>query len=164
MPTRFPSKVDAWLAAVMGLGIVVMVSAGVFLLVAPPDPPALFVTIGVVSLLLAIMVAVILLNTHYIIADGKLFIRCGPFRGTVVIADIEKVTPTRNPLSSPACSLDRLNIDYRVGATSKWVMISPQDKVGFLRALAEADANLQVEGDRAVRVSVSGSSDRAGRP
>jgi hypothetical protein len=44
------------------------------------------------------------------------------------------VVPTRNPLSSPALSLDRLRIEYGQGRA---IMISPADKGPFLRALEE---------------------------
>ena len=63
------------------------------------------------------------------------------------LAAIDAVEPARNPLSSPACSLDRLRIEY--GA--KRIMISPLDKAGFLRALAARAPQLEVSGDSARR-------------
>jgi hypothetical protein len=44
------------------------------------------------------------------------------------------VEETRNPLSSPALSLDRLKITYGNG---KRIMISPADKIGFLKAIGQ---------------------------
>jgi hypothetical protein len=51
------------------------------------------------------------------------------------VLDITAITPTSNPLSSPALSLDRLRIDYGKGRS---VMISPRDKQGFLGAMESA--------------------------
>jgi hypothetical protein len=42
------------------------------------------------------------------------------------------VDSTRNPLSSPAMSLDRLRIEYGQG---KAIMISPEPRAEFLRQL-----------------------------
>ena len=50
------------------------------------------------------------------------------------VADIIDVTETRNPLSSPALSLDRLRIRY---GADKHIMVSPDDKTGFLDAIAQ---------------------------
>ena len=63
------------------------------------------------------------------------------------LAAIASVEPTRNPLSSPACSLGRLRIRY--GA--KQIMISPLDRVGFLRALAARAPQLALSGESAHR-------------
>ncbi|MFQ5610075.1 MAG: PH domain-containing protein [Woeseiaceae bacterium] len=41
--------------------------------------------------------------------------------------------PTRNPLSSPALSLDRLKITY--GPKNRKVLVSPADKESFVQAL-----------------------------
>lgn len=41
---------------------------------------------------------------------------------------IKTIRPTRNPLSSPAMSLDRLELQFKNGEK---IMISPKDKVGF---------------------------------
>jgi hypothetical protein len=51
--------------------------------------------------------------------------------------DIRTVTPTRNPLSSPALSLDRLRIDYGRG---RRIMVSPRDPGAFLRELRRRGA------------------------
>ena len=75
----------------------------------------------------------LLLTTNYTIEDGQLRIRCGVFRyAPIDIASITRITETRNPLSSPALSLDRLNIRY---GNRREVMISPKDKAGFLAAI-----------------------------
>jgi hypothetical protein len=71
-------------------------------------------------------------TTRYDLSRQSLIVRSGPFRWSIPLADIKSVTPTRNPLSSPALSLDRLRIEYGQGRA---IMISPSDKGAFVRAL-----------------------------
>lgn len=125
----FSSKIDTWLLVVLvGAAVVGMVGAGAAISRdARALPVALFILfVGVVLPLW------ILSSTRYALDDVHLIIRSGPFRWRVPIAEITSVTPTRNPLSSPALSLDRLRIEYGRGRA---VMISPADKDSFLHAL-----------------------------
>ena len=71
-------------------------------------------------------------TTRYELSRETLVVRSGPFRWNICLAEIKSITPTHNPLSSPALSLDRLRIEYGQGRA---VMISPNNKVAFLRAL-----------------------------
>jgi hypothetical protein len=63
------------------------------------------------------------------------------------LKEIEKITLTHNPLSSPALTLDRLWITYRHGGKKRAVMISPLDKDGFLKAVAARVKGMEVEED-----------------
>jgi hypothetical protein len=85
-------------------------------------------------------------GTGYTLLPDELLIRSGPFRFHVAIGEITSVVPSRNPLSSPACSLDRLEIRYRGGRSR--ILISPEDKPAFLEALAERCNQLAHCGDR----------------
>ena len=58
----------------------------------------------------------------------------GPFRWKILLDEITSVEETRNPLSSPALSLDRLKICYGNG---RHIMISPADTAGFLKAIGQ---------------------------
>jgi hypothetical protein len=73
----------------------------------------------------------VLYGTHYTLTAELLLIRSGPMRYKVPLAEIEAVRSTRNPLSSPALSLDRLEITYG----RRRIMISPEDKPRFLTEL-----------------------------
>jgi hypothetical protein len=59
-------------------------------------------------------------------------IRCGPISWRIAIREITAVDQTRNPISSPAMSLDRLRIEYGAGNA---VMISPEPREEFVRQL-----------------------------
>ena len=78
-----------------------------------------------------------LIGTHYTVDGNTLRIACGPFRWQVPVDAIESVEPTRNPLSSPALSLDRLRIQYG----KRKIMVSPADKAGFLKAIGQDPAD-----------------------
>lgn len=121
----FRSKIDAWLAAVLVLGVLVTLTAAGHLLVAGGGLTAAFSLV----LLGAVLPLWVLSGTHYAVNDTGLRIASGPFRWRIPLSEIESITPTRNPLSSPALSLDRLRIEYGGG---RWIMVSPRDKERFL--------------------------------
>ncbi|MCU4412691.1 PH domain-containing protein [Acinetobacter sp. WU_MDCI_Axc73] len=75
------------------------------------------------------------MNTRYILTQDHLMIHSMFLKWTISLSDIQKITPTNNPLSSPALSLDRLKIDYQKDGKSKSVLVSPKDKQKFIEAL-----------------------------
>lgn len=129
-PITYRSRIDTWLVAVIVAAIASVIYSSVQALTAPvPGTVLIVVLVLLVSIALP---AWLFLATHYTLTATELRIRSGPFRWTVPLRDIVSVTPTRNPLSSPALSLDRLRIEYGSG---RWIMISPRDRDGFLRDL-----------------------------
>lgn len=86
---------------------------------------------------------------RYGVNDEHLIVRFGVVRTRIPLAHITSVTPTRNPLASPALSMDRLSIVSGPGLTGA-VMISPADRDRFLDELA-ARAGLKRIGDRLER-------------
>jgi len=106
------------------------------------------VALGGVSFLALIYLGLVL-PMRYGITDTDIVVRHGLVRQRIPLKDIVEVHPTRSPLSSPALSLDRLNIRFGEGFF-KSAMISPADKQGFLTELTQR-AGLQRDGDRLVR-------------
>jgi hypothetical protein len=96
----------------------------------------------------AIMIIVILFvgwiwfGTGYEICENELKISCGPFRQKIPLREIREVKRTRSPLSSPACSLDRMEIKY---GKSKRVMISPADKENFIKTIIKKSPSIQLD-------------------
>lgn len=130
---RFRSRIDAWLLTLLLFGILGMAYALVVTLLS--DTTGNEKTIVVATTVPGILLIVsILLRTHYTVSDGKLRIVCGPFFKTISIVEITDITETHSPLSSPALSLDRLKITY---GNNRRIMISPEDKKGFLRAIGK---------------------------
>lgn len=98
--------------------------------------------------------AIVVLLTYplyYEIGDALLIIRCGILiRLKIPLDSIEGARPTRNPLSAPAWSLDRLQIDYRKNDGVQYALISPEDKTGFMREIASKGTRLKFDGERVV--------------
>lgn len=129
--TRFRSKVDTWLALVLVATIAVQIWALLVLLRA--NATTLVTGMTVLMIVAGILlVASVLMRTYYTVADDVLEIVSGFFSWSIPITDITRVSPSSSPFSSPALSLDRLRIDY---GANKHILISPQDKAGFLRAI-----------------------------
>ena len=73
-------------------------------------------------------------NTYYEIVGTDLLVRSGPLKWTIPVADIQEITPSRNMLSAPALSLDRLKIRF---GKRVFILVSPEDKDGFQRAIRD---------------------------
>jgi hypothetical protein len=98
---------------------------------------------------IAILLPVILfvfhmfLTTNYTIESDDLIIKCGFLSNkTIDIKTIKKITETNNPLSSPATSLDRLEINY--GKFDK-ILISPKNKTEFIDDIKRLNPNVEVK-------------------
>ncbi len=132
-PKRFRSKIDRWLLvlliAIMAFEMIVMMIAAMQA-ENPRDATLLiFAGLGVGAL-----IGWLVLSTQYVVEREILRIVAGPFRWKILLNEITSVEETRNPLSSPALSLDRLKICYGNG---RRIMISPADKAGFLKAIGQ---------------------------
>jgi hypothetical protein len=130
----YPSKVDAWLGLVLLFVPLVQIAVIVVSLVSGALPAA---GIGAIALLLVgCLYSGCVLPMRYGLDEKWLSIRFGLCRSRVRIADIREVYRTRNPLSSPALSLDRLWIQHG----TRWyqaLMISPRDQEAFMSDLAQ---------------------------
>jgi hypothetical protein len=100
----------------------------------------------IVGLIIAPAIAVpFLLGTHYRIQGHVLEVRCAfIIRVDVDILRITSVSKTRNPISAPALSLDRIEIVYGNGL--RHVIISPKDKMGFIQSLKAINHHITVSG------------------
>jgi Bacterial PH domain len=146
----YPSRVDGWLILLLAPVIVIEIGIGVLFLAAPPVSRGAGLLIGAACFGVAGMIAWFLLGTRYEVGDGVLVARSGPFRFRIPLDGIREVSPTSNALSAPACSLDRLRIDYEVDGRRRSLLVSPKDKEGFLRELRDAVPGSRIEGDRLV--------------
>jgi hypothetical protein len=119
------------LIAVMVFEVVVMSIAAT-----QAKHPGEAIAMIVAALAIVALLGSMLVGTHYTVDGDTLRVACGPFRWKVPIDSIESVEATRNPLSSPALSLDRLRIRYG----KRRIIISPADKSGFLKAIGQEPA------------------------
>ena len=129
---RFESKRDLWLVLVLR-GVPFIVFAAIATawygshrsLAGPAAGAALLILVEI------FFCESLLRSTYYVIDGDTLVIRSSFLRWRVPIAKIQSITPTGNPLSSPALSLDRLRIDY----DGRQIMVSPEEKQRFIEAL-----------------------------
>ncbi|MEP7137417.1 MAG: PH domain-containing protein [Chloroflexota bacterium] len=116
------------------------------------------VTVGLLGCgVVAAIYGLLVIPIRYGVSDKYLVIQFGVIRSRVRLNEILEVYPTRNPLASPALSLNRLAIRTGDGPL-KMTLISPADRDEFLVMLAD-NAALVREGDRLVRGQAKGKSD-----
>ena len=137
----FQSKVDRWLLVFCWSGLALL---PVIMIAQYVDEgrvtPVLVVTFALVAALLIWMFR----STFYRIDGEELLVRSGLFRWRVPIGSIRAIAPTRDVMSGPALSLDRLRIRYRGKREEKELLVSPLDKDGFVAALRERNPQIEL--------------------
>jgi hypothetical protein len=91
-----------------------------------------------------------LLGTYYEFGEDELIIKSGLGKGIrVAYASIVSATRTKEPISSPALSMDRIEIKYKfkLNKFSDTVIISPKDKQGFFEQLKKKNENIVISPD-----------------
>lgn len=93
----------------------------------------------------AAFIIIVLTNIRYTINGTTLTVTCRPlYRTTIPIDSIISITATKNPLSAPAASLDRMEIRYNVNSS---ILISPKEKQAFLEHLRQINPQIKVSID-----------------
>lgn len=134
MNKSFRSGISWWLA-----GFVIVVLGGTSLLTLKEGTWVGFA----INTPILIWFVHMLLNTYYSIEEETLLITCGIFKKLRIhIKDIHHIKETRNPLSSPALSMDRLEIKYGL---RKFVLISPKHKNDFIDAMLAKNPQIEVK-------------------
>jgi len=143
----YRSKIDWWMRAIL-FGFIPGIS--VFIPVYElymGDWTAVMFGLGFLVLYLILLLCLIF-PMKYIITENALIIRHGLVRHTISLREIREVRPSKNPLSSPALSLDRLQIDRVTGFP---VLISPENKDSFIIDLASRCIHLKQDGSCLIR-------------
>mgnify|MGYP001404321427 CR=1 FL=1 len=139
----FPSKKDLWLAIVIFGSILLFIISYIvgdsIDLAAPNYKIILRLLVGLLIIGLPIWMW---FGTGYIVEDGLIKIKCGPFRNTVKIKEIEKISATKNLLSAPALSIDRIEILHSMYNIA---IVSPINKTEFVRVLVNENPNIQID-------------------
>ena len=152
MTKTYRSKRDVWILVLVWAGMLLAVF-GAVLQFRGGEPLLQRVLVLGLSVVVVAFVLSLLYGISYTIHDEELLVRAGPFRQRIRLADIDRVRPSRNPLSSPAASLDRLLIQWNDARNR--VLISPEDKMEFMNTLDSCCAHLARVGDELVRISSS---------
>jgi len=149
-PVIFTSKRDAWIVILIWVGALAIAFGGIATLATVGTALAKLALAALYFAAAAFMFWV-LYAISYAVDDEELLIRCGPFRYRVPLAQIDSVRPSRNPLSSPAASIDRLMI--RWNSEKKRILISPEPRKKFLKELDARCDQLAADGDSLLRKS-----------
>lgn len=127
---KFQSAVDPWF---YWLGFVF--PASIFIVAVWSTEPLTSASIPLFSGLAVILFGLpiwLLLSTYYLVETDHLNIRSGPFRWSIPLNDIKFVKPSCSSSSSPALSLQRLEIGH---GRSQAILVSPKDAEGFKNAI-----------------------------
>jgi hypothetical protein len=131
MGTRYRSKADMWIVALLGLAAAATLY-GCAVVLRSGEAAAIGIMLSVAASTLGLM-AWVFFGTHYTLSRETLEIRSGPFRWQVPLSRIKDVKPLSSLLSAPALSTDRLEIVY---GSHESVQISPRDLDRFLEELS----------------------------
>lgn len=130
MSIVFRSKVDAKFKALA------LALAGVAFFTAwtrPRGAPvALWTAMDLLMIGAAALAIWVTFSTYYELEHDALVAHSGPFSWRIPFAEIVAVRPSDSTQSSPALSMDRLEISYR---GSRSILVSPADQAGFLAML-----------------------------
>lgn len=129
---KFKSKSDLWIGVIVWIPISFFTVYSLF-------KESLIIKIIMISTF--IFLAWLWLGTDYYISETTLKIKSGPFSEDIPIKEILSIRSSKNAISSPALSLDRLQIRYGYG---KVVLISPKDKELFIEKMLEINSNIAV--------------------
>jgi hypothetical protein len=132
----FRSAVDWWFYAVT-VATAVVVAFAMFPLLKSGQVGQIVVA-GLTALIAVGLPLWLLASTNYRVSAGSLEVRSGPFRWLIPLSEITAVRKSRSALSSPALSLDRMEVKYGRGRS---ILLSPRDSGGFLRAIGQTLPN-----------------------
>lgn len=140
MTILFRSRIDAKFKvlaiATMGVGLST-------LWLRPKEASApLWALLGLLMLGAAAFVLWITFLTYYELEHDALRVRSGPFSWRIPLGQISAVRPTNSSQSSPAMSMERLEILYGSGRS---ILISPANQEEFLRLLQQRVPRLASE-------------------
>ena len=126
----FKSKIDKWLLTCLALSIIAcLLGASVMLREGGTVNYAIAAFILIVGAGFPLWIFV---STKYIVKNENLKIISGPFSWNILIESIKSVQETKNAVTSPALSFDRLEIKYD---EDKVINVSPVNKIEFMQKL-----------------------------
>jgi PH (Pleckstrin Homology) domain-containing protein len=129
MSAIFRSKIDGNLKVVgLAMPCVALVALGTN----ARHSGAVLLLLAIMAVLIAGMVVWIVLSTYYEFTHDLLVAHSGPFAWRIPLAQISNVRESRSVRSGPALSMDRLEVTW---SGRHVLLISPQDKAGFLAVL-----------------------------
>lgn len=131
---KYPSKQDWWIILLAWIPMVATIGLGLFTMVEKASTLSEQILMFASCIVVPLFFLWMMMTTYYLIEEKTLVIRFGPFKKSVPLASITSIRKTRNPMSSPALSLKRIEILYN---RYDMVLISPKDRDAFIQVLSE---------------------------
>ncbi|EHI97378.1 protein of unknown function DUF1200 [Clostridium sp. DL-VIII] len=129
---KFKSKIDLWFHLVVILFIIL--TLWLFYSYVTNK-----ISIIMLILFIAVLILIILpmyLFTYYVFEDSCIHIRCGLMVNIKIdYKDIVSLKKSKSLISSPALSMDRIEIKYYRNFQSDFIIISPERKQEFIDEL-----------------------------
>ena len=140
---RYRTKVDTWVVVVLAGAVALPIVIGLVAYLGTGPSPAAWLPLSIAVVMVAI-ICIVAVPTRYEVMPDCLMIRSGLLRWEVPLAQIVSIRSTSNPLSSPAWSLDRLEVTWLKSGNVRSILISPERAQEFLRDVAERNVALVV--------------------
>lgn len=139
----FSSKKDVWFFLIIWGVIIFIILANLF----DSEPIGLqHITNNILEYIMGALIIGFLLwlwfGTGYKLEEGLIKIYFGPFRSKIMIQEIKSLRKTKNPLSAPALSINRLEILY---GQYNVTMISPKNENAFIRLLLNENPDIKLD-------------------
>jgi hypothetical protein len=148
MGTIYKSKKDRWLVTTAVIVLAVCTLGGLQMVIQESGGR---LVMGILGLLFVAATLLLFHPIRYELTDQELRIRGGLFRWRIPYDQIDAAAPVRSFLTAPALSIHRLRIDYRYRDRPAFILISPEDREGFLEALAPKATRLIRSDDRLIK-------------
>lgn len=130
----YPSKVGMGLL----IFVVLLFGAGIVPTIKKGDW-----TNSIILGVILILIVILFYSISYEIKEKVLVVKSFFwFKKIIPIDEITGIVETNNPISAPAASLNRLEVLY---ARHNSIIISPKDRMGFIRHLKELSPSIQVK-------------------
>ena len=139
---KFMPKKDWWLSVINWVGMLVAIGGSCYALVAATYNIFVFFILVIVGITVPLLMLWTWVTTYYVVSETHLIIRYGPFKTTIPLTAIKSIQKTNNPISSPAPSLKRLEVQFNAYDS---VLISPEDREGFMSYLSERCPHISIK-------------------
>lgn len=147
MVTVYPTKIDWWLYPLL---VVPLVSGGLSIMLGH-DQTTVLVGWGALAAY-ALLMLTLGWPIRYTVSSDELEVRFGLVHRHIKWAQLTSMELSTNPLSSPAFSLDRIDIRYTNDrGRDRSILISPIDREAFMRDCARASGQHRFDHGRLAR-------------
>lgn len=131
---RYRSKIDWWFYLIVAFFTFEVIRLWMFYF---EYHNAVFIITGILLACINFLFIIpLMFDTSYTFEDGSLRIKCWICTNMrIKYSDIISIRETKNPLSSAALSIDRIEIRFFSGESTNCILISPVKKKEFLEKL-----------------------------